>query len=236
MQVSDLIRYGLWCGIIVTADGNRRQYGMKTTWLPHLLMNSITLLLPDAYRRLAVLEPEEPQPASLPDELRQIAHRTVTAMVCNNPHYVTYVAPLAFGYLLSSPWFNIYKGRLADIKIAGFGLDALPHTTTAFALCALVCDTVRAAAESATSPVLRSALRWSNDHYALVSAIALALATLVWEYGEYHIYQHEMQQRGSREHINMQWSLSDALHDCAANTIGWAAAMVWRRVGEGVKG
>ncbi len=53
MHRSDMLRYCLWCGVVATAEGNRRQYTMATTWLPHLLTNTVSLLLPDALRLVA---------------------------------------------------------------------------------------------------------------------------------------------------------------------------------------
>src|SRR5690242_10130729 len=137
MRLPDLARYGLWCGIVTVAHANRREYAMTTTWLPHFITNTISLMLPDVYRLLA---PRLAQPLRSSGKYRWI-HDTLTAMVCDNPRYVLYVTPLASGYLLSSPWLNIYKGGLAQIRLAGFGLDALPHAAAAFALTLLVQDT-----------------------------------------------------------------------------------------------
>jgi hypothetical protein len=147
-------------------------------------------------------------------------------MLCDNPRYALYVTPLAAGYLLSSPWLNIYKGDLARIRLAGFGLDALPHAAAAFALTLLVHDTSGTAvqiveADNTLAPVLQSADR----HAAAFSAAVLALATLLWEYGEYRIYVHEMAQRGDPERINMQWSVADTLSDCMSNALGWCLAI-----------
>src|SRR5215211_9309882 len=148
MRPSDLARYGLWCGIVVTAEGNRREYHMTTTWLPHLATNTLSLLLPEIYRMLIRRKPSAsaraPGQAQSPlREVQELIGATLATMACDRPNYVLYVAPLAFGYLLSGPWLNIYKGTLARKRLFGFGLDALPHATTAFALTALVRDTAR---------------------------------------------------------------------------------------------
>ena len=50
MHTADLLRYGLWCGVAATAAGNRRAYRLTTAWLPHLLTNTVSLLLPDLLR------------------------------------------------------------------------------------------------------------------------------------------------------------------------------------------
>ena len=67
----------------------------------------------------------------------------------------------------------------------------------------------------------------------LVSATVLALATLIWEFGEYRIYRHELAHYGDPEKINMQWTLSNTLYDCAANAAGWGLAIVLRGARKG---
>jgi hypothetical protein len=223
MRLPDLSRYGLWCGIAVTAVGNRRLYGMTTTWLPHFATNTVSLLLPDLLRLVA---PGRRAPGeSACQGVRELFHGAMMEMVCDNPRYVLYVAPLAAGYLLSAPWLNIYKGELANLRLAGFGLDALPHVTTAYAMTALVTDTLRVMADLSSEDQLGSLLRWLDRQHKLISAAALALATLIWELGEYRIYRHELAQRGDAESINMQWSLGDTFTDCLANALGWLLAV-----------
>jgi hypothetical protein len=231
MRLPEIMRYGLWSGVLVVAAGNRRAYSMTTTWLPHLAANSLSLLLPDLYRALVGLYQriqrdaparERAWPALLKD--------TGDAMVRDNPRYVIYVAPLAAGYLLSSPWLNIYKGELAERQLAGFGLDSIPHAATAFALARLVGDTATTASELSRAAGTRVAwVEWCGRHQALCSAAVLALATAVWERGEYLIYKHELAQRGRAERINMQWSISDTVTDCIMNTAGWLLAVALAR-------
>ena len=229
MRLASMLRYGIWCGVLATAEGNRREYHMTTTWLPHLTTNTISLLLPDIYRLVARAKPTPGQSGSIPSELRQVVDGTLTTMLCDNPAYVLYVAPLALGYMLSSPWLNIYKGDLAKRRLAGFGLDALPHIITAFALTALTVDTARVVGEQSSSTAELADLGGLIDQYqTLISAIVLATTTIVWELSEYRIYQYELARRGSREQINMQWSVSDTAYDCAANLIGWLLATGWR--------
>jgi len=229
MQLASLLRYGLWCGVLATAEGNRREYHMTTTWLPHLTTNTISLLLPDIYRLLARAKSGPAHSGSIPSELRQVIEGTLTTVLCDNPAYVLYVTPLALGYLLSSPWLNIYKGDLAERRLAGFGLDALPHAMTAFALTALTTDTARVVGEQSSSTAQLAELGSLIDRcQTLISAIVLVAATIAWEMGEHRIYQYELARRGSREQINMQWSVSDTAYDCAANVIGWLLATGWR--------
>jgi hypothetical protein len=233
MQFADIIRYGLWCGIVTVSTGNQRAYKMITTWLPHLTANTITLLLPDIYRLSDTLykryEREasaKTQPQVYPHPSRSLLGVTLDVMIRDNPRYVLYVAPLAAGYLLSSPWFNIYKGKLAEKRLAGFGLDAIPHVTTAFALTRLVCDTADTAADLARSTgALAAWVDWCAQHHGLCSAVVLSLVTLGWEYSEYSIHVHELAQRGAVENINMQWSVEDTIADCLSNAVGWLLAI-----------
>lgn len=233
MNFSDLLRYGLWLSVAESAMENRREYHMTTTWLPHLLTNSLSLLLPDLLR---ILIPPRKMPLSvdappLTQDLEAI-EETLVATVRDNPNYAVYVTPLAVGYILSHPRFNIYKGKMAEKRFAGLGLDALPHGSTAFGLTALVID----ASERASQIVPRQnplypLLRWCKAHPALFSGAVLAGATLFWEVSEYGVHQHELElQGGDVSKINMQWSVEDTARDCAANAIGWALALLLRQL------
>ncbi|GAB4199140.1 MAG: hypothetical protein OHK0022_19100 [Roseiflexaceae bacterium] len=225
MNYSDGLRYLLWGGVVATAEANRRHYHLTTTWLPHLLIDTAVLLLPEAARRLPATDQATPATGELAGLLRALR-----ALVCDNPRYALYVTPLVLGYLTSNPRFNIYKGELAELRCGGFGLDAIPHSATAFALTGLVWDAAEEAARHCPGdgPLARL-VGWAHQHPALASGLALALATLVWELGEYRIHKHELACRGSAEAINMQWSPSDTLFDCLSNALGWAAAAAWRR-------
>jgi hypothetical protein len=231
MRFSDLSRYGLWCGIAVTAAGNRRQYAMTTTWLPHFAANTLSLLLPDLLR--LALARARPDGEAAGRGAWQVLRATTTRVVSDNPRYVLYVAPLAAGYLLSAPWLNIYKGRLGQLRLAGFGLDALPHAATAYAMTALVHDSLRVMADLSSEGQLGGLPRRLDRRRGLVSGAALALATLAWELGEYRIHRHELARRGAAEAINMQWSLADTLTDCLANALGWLLAVTLDRSGSG---
>jgi len=226
MELPDLVRYGTWGGVVATAAANRRHYRLTTTWLPHLATNSLALLLPDIYRALSSVLDRSGAPRRVRGLARMVV-ATLDELVRDNPAYVAYVLPLAAGYLLSGPRFTIYKGELAELRLAGFGLDAIPHAATAFALSALVGDLVRTAARVAGPEHAPLLARAARAEHALTAA-ALALATLLWEVGEYRIHHYELRQRGSADAINMQWSPEDTLYDCFANAIGWAAATLWR--------
>src|SRR5260221_2694235 len=229
MSIYDLLRYTLWGAVAVTAEANRREYHMSTTWLPHLLTNTLTLFLPDLYRDVTDSRWFADQVSTIQvlDDLQP----TLDTMLRDNPAYVAYVMPLALGYILSHPRFNIYKGSLAEIRVAGLGLDALPHAATAFALTALVSDTLDAAAEEARfDGPLATIIEESERHPVLASFTILGLVTLWWELGEYLIHRHELSLRGDDEtKITTQCSLRDTLNDIFANAIGWAVAILFRR-------
>ncbi len=247
MNVSDLVRYGLWCMLAATAAANQREYNMATTWLPHLLTNSLSLLLPDILRFLTRRQlADSDMPLSSPSLLAErglggevntlrsgldIAQQSLIRTARDNPNYVIYVAPLAIGYVLSHPRFNIYKGDLGAIRVAGFGLDSLPHAATALGLAALTADTAQnAAAIAPPASPWTPLVRWSGEHPAAFSGAVLAVATLIWEVGEYRVHRYELELRGDVEKINMQWSLPDTLRDIIANCAGWLAAMFLRQV------
>lgn len=215
----DLLRYGLWGLLAYTADANRRYYHMTTTWLPHLLTNTLSLLLPDALRRLFGRRPA-----------RNAVEAVLFRMARDNDDYVLYVAPLAAGYILSHPRFNIYKGDWAELRLMGFGLDSIPHSATAAALSALVQDSLNVVAEvDDESTVFSRALDTAARHAPLVSLGVLGALTAIWEYGEYRIHKAELAERGSAERINMQWSAADTRKDIVSNLLGWLLAVVMRR-------
>jgi hypothetical protein len=235
VQLSDVARYALWGAIAATAYANREEYHMSTTWLPHLLTNTLTLFLPDIYR---VVQPPEDDAelARLPPPLDDFSE-TLAAMIRDNPNYVMYVTPLAVGYILSHPRFNIYKGNWGDLRLAGFGLDSIPHTLTALALTKLIHDTLKTADTTVNedSPVAE-VVHEGNSQPGAVSAAVLGFATLFWEFGEYMMYRHEMSLRGDITKINMQWSAEDTARDSVSNFVGWAAGVALlllnRRLGE----
>jgi hypothetical protein len=203
---------------------------MVTTWLPHLLTNTFTLLLPDLLRTAKHGLQHLASPDGLLGEVVEEPLEIANVMIRDNPSYIVYVTPLAAGYLLSHPRFNIYKGRMGDLRLAGFGLDTIPHSATAMGLTALVCDTIETTMKT-ISPhsSLAPIVQWSSRHLPLASGIVLALATVFWEVGEYGIYRREMALRGDIKRINMQWGLTDSLRDIVANTVGWALALILRR-------
>jgi hypothetical protein len=230
MNASDLLRYGLWCATALTARANRRHYRMPTTWAPHLALNTAALLLPDALRLLGPKSRGEAP--SLDGDLAAIARLGLAALAevaGANPAYPLYVAPFTLGYLTSHPQFDIYKGPLGERRLAGFGLDAIPHALTALSLTLLAGDLLRAAADAAggdTRPA--ELLRWCASNRALATGALLAILTAAWETGEWMALRYELRERGDPALVNMQWSVPDTLRDCASNAAGWALACALR--------
>ncbi|HWQ13870.1 MAG TPA: hypothetical protein VNL77_13805, partial [Roseiflexaceae bacterium] len=177
MQPSDLLRYALWLAAAGVARANRRHYRMPTTWAPHLALNTAALLLPDVLRWLD-RSPRQGAPGPVRAALEQV--------VARNPGYVLCVAPFTAGYLASHPRFDIYKGPLGALRLAGFGLDVLPHGATALGLTLLAGDALAAAdAAGGGRGRLGGALRWCARRRALATGAFIALLTLLWESGEW---------------------------------------------------
>lgn len=228
MRAPDLLRYSLLLATAATAHANRRHYRMPTTWLPHLTINAAALLMPDVVRLIGA-RAQRPDGEGRPG-LLQLARETLTQVAAENPGYVLHIAPFTAGYLTSHPQFDIYKGPMGELRLAGFGLDALPHGATALALTLLAGDALRAAAQSCDrGSRLGRAIGWCAARRALATGGMLALLTLVWESGEWLALRYELRQRGDPAQINMQWSIPDTLRDCAANAAGWALACLVRR-------
>ncbi len=229
MTPSDLLRYGLWCATVLTADANRRHYRMPTTWAPHLALNSAALLLPEALRLLSWAASRQRPPAGSAAEGLRAAQEALAAVCVQNPRYALYVAPFTLGYLTSHPRFDIYKGPLGELSLAGFGLDALPHAATAMTLSLLAGDLLEAAARPAGDRGWQRAVRWWAGRRALATGALLALLTAVWEIGEYLALRYELDRCGDPALVNIQWSVPDMLRDCAANAAGWGLACLLRR-------
>lgn len=203
-----------------TAAANEREYHMTTTWLPHFLTNSLTLLFPEAVRLV------------VGDKRRgdNLVEEVLIRMARDNDDYAYYVAPLAIGYILSHPRFNIYKGDWADIRLGPFGLDAIPHAATGFALTALVTDTLNETHHMRLPhDALGETVREARKSPAISSLSVLSLLTFFWEFSEWRVHNHELKLRGDASKINMQWSGQDTANDIMANIFGWVLASLWRR-------
>lgn len=222
-------RAATWLILAESARANRAAFPtLPTTWLPHGLGNSVLLWMPewvaalDRALGLNALCQKEPTLGA--------CYRALDALCVNNPTWAWYVAPSALGYAVSHPRFNIYKGDLGEWQLFGFGLDAIPHSTTAFAVTLLLQDGIQTLAdalpeESPLAPLVQPLGR----HPALFSAAILATLSAVWETGEWSMQQEELRRTGGdASAINMQWDLRDTLYDLIANSAGWLAATWYR--------
>lgn len=227
---ADLLRIALWLGVAGAANANRKYFGLPTTWVFHLTLNSFVLFLPELYRGAADLLQLDARARSRRD-LLSAAHGMVEDAVVNNPHYAVYVAPVALAYMVSHPEFNIYKGALAELRILGFGLDALPHSLTAFAFTNLVIDALdafhqHAPPDASWYPIVANA----DAHSRAVAGALLIGASALYETGEYEIHNEELREtKGDVSRINLVWSAQDTIFDLMSNTLGWLAAALLRK-------
>ncbi len=225
-----LARYTLWLGVVNAANANRKFYGLPTTWVIHLTLNSFILFLPELARGASKLWRLDARAQTRRDFLSAV-HGMLQDAVVNNPHYAWYVAPVALAYMVSHPQFNIYKGRLAELRLCGFGLDALPHSTTAFAFTNLMMDALDALRAHTPPEASWAALAAHADERSyLVAGALLASASALYESSEYAIHQEELREtHGDASKINLVWSAQDTLFDLMSNTLGWLAAALCRK-------
>lgn len=187
---------------------------MTTAWLPHLVINSAALLLPDAAR---LVLPKRPA--------NNVIDKLGRQLVRDNPNYVAYVAPLTIGFILSHPRFNIYKRPWSDLQFAGFRLDAVPHAAMGLSVTLAILDTLRTGAKLPDG-LLTDLMRLGERQRGLVSLAVLSALTFIWEYGEYRVHNLEMARFGDPEKVNMQWSTDDTVRDVIANLSGWALGLL----------
>lgn len=228
IKTSDLVRYGLWVAVLNTANANRKYFGLPTTWVFHVTLNSLILFLPELYAGTAKFLSLD-EHAAQNEDFASAVHRMMQDAVVNNPHYGWYVAPVPLAYTVSHPNFNIYKGKWAKRRFLGFGLDAIPHSTTAFGFTNLVSEALAAfSRHTPRKAAWRPLARRANRHSGLIAGALLASASALYETGEYEIHQEELRETGGDEtRINMEWSATDTVFDLMSNTIGWLAGMAW---------
>lgn len=224
MHAANLLRYGLWATVAVTARRNRQEYGVPTAWLTHLAANTITLFLPDALRlrqRLAIDVPPVLQPLL----------RTLERRVCDDPRYAAYVAPLALGFVASHPDYSIYHGRWAERTLLGFGADSVPHAGAAYTLARLASETLLTLHEELPAThALAQPVEWAARNVDALAAATVGSVTLIWELGEFFAHYAEIAKTGrDPSEVNMQWSLPDAITDSLSNLIGLLVAIAVRR-------
>lgn len=219
----------LWLGVVYTSRANQKYFGLPTTWVFHLTLNSFLLFLPEIVRGSSkILKLDER--AKHKRDLLTTAHATIEDAVVTNPHYAWYVAPVALAYMVSHPRFNIYKGAWGNIRLFGFGLDALPHSLTAFTFTNLVMDTLTSFRKN-TPPDApwRDLAERADEHAGNLAGALLIGASALYESGEFAINQEELRETGGDEtKINLVWSARDTLFDLLSNTLGWLAAVLLR--------
>lgn len=224
------LRILLWCGVLYTARANQKYFGLPTTWVFHVTLNSILLFFPEIVRGSSSVLKLGAR-AKQKRDLVTTAHATIEDAVVTNSQYAWYVAPVALAYMVSHPQFNIYKGAWGKLRLFGFGLDALPHSLTAFAFTHLVMDTLAAFYKN-TPPnaAWRALAAQADEHSDKVAGALLVGASALYESGEYAINQEELRETGGDESkINLVWSAQDTLFDVLSNTLGWLAAVLLRR-------
>ncbi|MDQ4079046.1 MAG: hypothetical protein M3220_22735 [Chloroflexota bacterium] len=218
-----------WLLLAESVRANRQAYpDLPTAWLPHGLGNTLALWLPEL---LGTLDDTWKLDGWYQD------HPTLSAVYCalrnlcvDNRSWGVYVAPAALGYALSHPRFNIYKGEMGSWRFLGFGLDAIPHGITAYALTRLLQDGIQELAralpeESPLAPLIQILAKRSM----LSTGAVLTLLSTIWEVGEYLMQQDELRRAGGdRSAVNMEWDLEDTIFDLLANTLGWIIAN-WQR-------
>lgn len=227
LKSTDLLRYALWLGVATTANANRKFFGLPTTWVFHITLNSFVLFLPEILSGAnKVLNLDER--AKQKCDLITTVHGTLQDAVVNNPNYALYTAPVALAYTVSHPQFNIYKGELGELRLFGFGLDAIPHSLTSFAFANLMIDTLTAFRRN--TPVnasWRTMAEHAEEHSGNIAGAFLVGASVLYEGGEYAIHEQEMRETGGDvSKINLVWSVRDTLFDILSNTLGWLAAVL----------
>lgn len=216
------IRFGLWLALLLTANANRKHYNMPTTWVPHTIGNTIGLAMPEIVTALdKLIAATAPEAASLKGI--RAAAREVTE---DPPGWAGTMAPVTLAYIVSHPRFNIYKGELGEIRMIGFGLDAIPHSATAFSLTRLVYRGLEGLARHTPAHAILSPLVIMLHRQRIAVALAvLAGLTLFYELGEYRIHNQELTEaHGDVSKINMMWDPADTARDVLANGIGWLVA------------
>lgn len=218
-------RAALWLVATEAARANRAEYPtLPTAWVPHGAANTLALWLPEGLAALDAAVGGEA--ATRQSATARGLYRTVRDLCVDNPAWGTYVAPLAVGYALSHPKFNIYKGEMGEFRLLGFGLDTIPHSAMAFTLTLLIQHGVTTLARNLprASP-LKPFVRTLARQPAATSATVLALLSLGWEAGERWARDEELRRTGGdASAVNMEWSIEDTATDLLANALGWLAA------------
>ncbi|MGB8645310.1 MAG: hypothetical protein WCF84_08730 [Anaerolineae bacterium] len=215
-----LVRLALWIGVLWSVRGTRRHSRVATTWVTHLVGNTLLLGLPEIYYSLAALFKLDRHTRRAPDSLVGTANEILREMVVDNPHYAGYVAPVAGAIIVAHPRINLYKSNWANRQLLGLGLDSIPHGMTAFTLTQMVFDFL-------ASPAIARRFPQAWQHSTRISAGVLAAASLCYETGEFLIHLQELRLvKDDPSQMAMEWSFPDTLQDLFANTVGWLLAVV----------
>lgn len=227
----DYLRYAVWLSLVSAANANRRHFSLATTWVPHLLFNSATLLFPEIYRGVDSLFHLSERLSTDQRSTWSALHATFGQLVLDNPDYIDYIAPATLAYIVSQPRFNIYRGGWAELDLFGFGLDSIPHSSTSYAFSNLIYDIIETLEGNTSANMsIRPYVKWAVTHKVLATGATIAGLTLAYEIGEYLIHKSELK---ARDHdvsrINMMWSLRDSVFDGVSNAIGWTLATLRRQ-------
>lgn len=223
LKAEDVFRYVLWAGVAYTANANRKYFGLPTTWVFHITLNSTILLLPELVRAFESRDSLMRAGRKDSGDLDKAIRGMMRDAVAENPNYGPYVAPLALAYMVSHPRFNIYKGDWGRLRLFGFGLDALPHSMTALGFTLLVGDALAAFRRNTPANARwRRLAEKADENAAWIAGSLLVGASAAYELGEYSIHNEELRETGGDEsRINMEWSARDTVFDLIANTVGW---------------
>ncbi|MFN8481949.1 MAG: hypothetical protein U0768_02680 [Anaerolineae bacterium] len=216
------IRLALWLALIATANANRKHFGLRTTWLPHSVGNTVALSLPELTAALDAAA----QRLGIESATLLALTGTAREVTGDPPGWAKTVAPLTLAYVVSHPRFNIYKGRWGEMRLGVFGLDSIPHSATGYAVSALLYRTVDALARNAPPDSwLAPIAGFLARHRVAVSFAGLAALSAFYEYSEYSIHNQELAETGGDvERINMMWDVADTSKDILSNYLGWLAA------------
>jgi hypothetical protein len=153
--------------------------------------------------------------------------RTIDRRVRQDPHYASYVAPLAIGFIASHPDYSIYHGQWAERTLFGFGVDTIPHATAAYGLARFVSETALTLhAETPASNRISPLAHWAAQHVDGLAITTVFIVTCLWELSEYLAHHAEIEATGrDASEVNMQWSVIDAITDSISNLVGLAAAI-----------
>lgn len=222
MPASTIARYLILASVAFTANANRKQFGLATTWVIHLTGNSIALLLPDILRLADRIVPPGDSPDSVVDRVRAFLNETVV----ENPDYVGYVAPVALAYTVSHPRFNIYSGAIGAKRVLGFGADSIPHSATGFSLTSFIHRMLEAAPSYVPGTTrFGRAIRSLARNLKATSAGVIAALTVAYETAEFVINRIELADaKGDESKINMHWDVKNTVTDILSNAAGWLTA------------